>query len=67
MISISNKAQPYFFSKGGYFIRKMFAKQTVYVIISYVSIGTVTFLFSNIEEPIKLKEWLVLLTLKRCV
>ena len=44
MISISNKAQPYFFLKGGYFIPKMFAKQTVYVIISYAPIGTVTFL-----------------------
>ena len=44
MISISNKAQPHVFLKGGFFIPKMFAKQTVYVIISYAPIGTVTFL-----------------------
>ena len=56
MISVSNKAQPYFFLKGGYFIPKMFAKQTVYVIISYAPIGTVTFLFSDIEGSTKLKE-----------
>lgn len=56
MISVSNKAQPYFFLKGGYFIPKMFAKQTVYVIIPYAPIGTVTFLFGDIEGSTKLKE-----------
>ena len=55
-ISISNKAQSFFFLKGGFLFPKMFAKWIVYVIISYDPTGTVTFLFSDIEEPIKLEE-----------
>ncbi|NOT04187.1 MAG: hypothetical protein HOP27_06270 [Anaerolineales bacterium] len=48
--------QPFFFLKGGFLFPKMFAKRTVYVIIPYAPIGTVTFLFSDIEGSTKLKE-----------